>query len=214
MNLDPIFPGTYRTECEVIVAGNGTQPKRIFKADATNGSYLHAIVAANDDTSKECTLLYGKKVTDQADMGVGAVAGLNTITRTVGDFLADGWKIGDRLILHGATTLANNVLAEITAVVAGTLTFAAATFNTNENLPAGTVLYRAGYKGTRAVPANAGINDATAPISMLLQTAWDWLDDSPGRFVTVGGDDAIFAKANAALAANKGIYLTTFGGDF
>ena len=72
--------------------------------------------------------------------GGGGVA--DSITAAAGSFITAGFAPGDVIYTYGSTTAANDISAGVTltAVVAGTITFATATVNTGEVFAAGTVL--------------------------------------------------------------------------
>ena len=75
------------------------------------------------------------------------VATATTITRPAGDFTADGFQVGDYINTSGFVNVANNGTFIITAVVALTITCAAATWTTAGD----------------AANANAGISLSTRP---------------------------------------------------
>lgn len=77
-------------------------------------------------------------------------SGNDSITRTAGSWITDGFQVGDWIQVFGATTSANNVLRKILALSATTLEIATASVNTAE----------AGAAGTAVVSAKgASIND-------------------------------------------------------
>lgn len=74
----------------------------------------------------------------------------DTITRTTGSFITDGFEIGDWIQVFNATTGANDFAVKLTGVAALTLTFATGTVDTGE----------AGAATTCVVAAKGGsIND-------------------------------------------------------
>ena len=146
MAASPAYIGNYRTEQLALVPDFAARPRILWRApsDTTiRGSRIHALAYANSTGgTRTVDLMLGKVMTKGADMGAPAITGLNAITRSAGSFLTDGWRIGQRLYMQGATTVANDALAVVTAVAAGQLTFAAATFSVNEALPAPIELIR------------------------------------------------------------------------
>lgn len=70
-------------------------------------------------------------------------AGDDTITRTTGSFITDGFEIGDWIQVFNATTGANDFAVKLTAVVALTLSFVTGTVNTGEAGVATTVIVAA-----------------------------------------------------------------------
>lgn len=67
--------------------------------------------------------------------------------------------------------------------------------------------------GARSIPANAGQNNGVAPVSLLDQIEWPWLDDSPGRFITLGADQTLWLKLATALSSNQ-VDVTVFFGEY
>lgn len=67
--------------------------------------------------------------------------------------------------------------------------------------------------GAKNVPGNAGQNDSTAPVSLLDQLKWDWLDDSPGRFMVLGPNATLWLKLASSLSSNQ-VEVTVFYGDY
>lgn len=87
----------------------------------------------------------GSGVSFQGTAGalVDGGASSDTITRSSGSWLTDGWVPGMILVLKGATTAANDTAVSgvmVTAVSATTLTFSTGTVNTAETFAAGTTL--------------------------------------------------------------------------
>lgn len=218
MATNPNLVGTYKNGGESISSSHSTRPKRVYAAGA-NGSRIHQLLASSSDASDNTLLLYQLiQMTAQSAMGVGAHVdgggGSDTITRTVGSFVTDGWKIGDFMFVHGSTTLANDYIKRLTGVAATTLTFATATVSAAENLPAGAVLYKATLLGTIALPANAG-NSATIPaVDLLDPSIFPDLDDEPRRFRTLGANNAIAVAVGSGLGASEFVDISSAGGDY
>lgn len=71
-----------------------------------------------------------------------------------------------------------------------------------------------GLLGVRTVPGGAGESEAVAIVSWLDKTQHPWLDDSPGRFITLGPGEALYAKTTAAVASGETVSVTVFAGDY
>lgn len=71
-----------------------------------------------------------------------------------------------------------------------------------------------GLLGVKAVPGSAGQSEAVAIVSWLDKTQNPWLDESPGRFITLGAGEALYAKTTSAVAAGQTVSVTIFAGDY
>jgi len=218
MAASPAYIGNYRTEQLALVPDFAARPRILWRApsDTTiRGSRIHALAYANSTGgTRTVDLMLGKVMTKGADMGAPAITGLNAMTRSAGSFLTDGWRIGQRLLLQGATTVANDALAVVTAVAAGQLTFAAATFSVNEALPAAIELIRATQLHSTNVAVSSGFTDGSPSVSGLNNSMMPALDQSPGRFLTLGANELLLARITAAAAAGTAMEITAFGGDY
>ena len=138
----------------------------------------------------------------------------DTITRTTGSFVTDGWLIGDRMWVHAPTTLANGFFVTLTGVVALTLTFATATVNTAENFPTGAIIYRLAQMHLTTLAANAGNAASTNALDMII-TDWPIADVTPDRYLTLGANDGlVFSVGTAVGASPDRIDITVWGGDY
>lgn len=182
------------------------------------GSRLHLQQAVNTGAANTLRLWEADLLTRQADGGTVALtassSAANTITRSSGSFLADGWAVDDFLIIDGATTLANSTGAVVTAVSASTLTFAANAFSVSENLPAGALLWRGIQTSLSGLAANAGNAAGTSALNVLT-------DGKPGVDTIVnnsawylGAGVALFAAVGTTLAANTYVDLCAKAGDY
>lgn len=216
-NTIPIHADSYRTVSKTLDSSHSTRPVVVFKAGA-DGSRIHAMNAAtNDAGTNKLTMYVGQELTKQEDMGTGAFVdgggGSDTITRSSGSFVTDGWKVGDRMVVTGATTRANDFIATLTAVSATTLTFATATVNTAENLPAGASLFRVGQIQQIATAINSGNSDTVPATDIFNQTNFPSLLADPNVFMTLGAYDCIAIAVTTALSAEF-MDITTFAADY
>ncbi|MBI4968167.1 MAG: hypothetical protein HZC25_08635 [Rhodospirillales bacterium] len=218
MAANPAYVGNYRTEQLALVPEFGTRPRVLWRAPsdtALRGSRIHAMTYANSTGSaRTVDQMLGKVLSKGADMGTPAIAGLNAITRDAGSFIADGWRVGQRLALQGATTVTNDALAIITAVTATQISFAASTFSANENLPSTIELIRVTQLHTTNVAASSGFADGSPSVSGLNNSMMPAIDQSPGRFLTLGSGELLLARINSAAPANTAVEITAFGGDY
>ncbi len=216
----PIFVDTWKTQTASLVAAHSTTvAKRGFEA-GSSGSRVHGIGATNtDDGGSTCILYYGKRMTLQSAMGVGAFVdsgggGEDTLTRTSGSFITDGWLVGDRMWVHVPTTLLNGFFVTLTAVAALTLTFATASVNTSENFPTGAIMYKLSQMHLSTLAANAGNAASTASLDMLI-TDYPIADASPDRYIILEANDAlVFSVGTAVGASPDRVDITVFGGDY
>ena len=196
MASDPTFGTAPYAQCSTFTNGMGTRPRAIW-TPGSNGSRVHFISQANSVSSNP-TLYMAEEMTLQSNMGTGAHVdnggSPDTLTRSSGSFITDGWMVGDRMWVSGSTTLANDYLVQITGVASGTLTFATATVNAAENLPAGAKIYRMHQLATVSGPSNAG-NSTSAMAANLLDLAM-----MPALFP--GADVALFVRPDQRTSRN------------
>lgn len=218
MATSPIFIGTYKSPQLSLVAGYGAQPRPLFTAGSA-GSRLHSLRVSGSNTSQlQLDIILAESVTLQTNMGTGAFVdgggSSDTITRTVGSFVTDGWRVGERFVITGATTLANDFLATLTTVASGTLTFATGTVNTPENLPADSKIYRAARLATILLPSNAGTSGSPA-LQLLDRRYMPWLCEDPdGLFLILGAGKSLFFKLSAAVGSGEQVDITGEYGDY
>jgi len=214
-----IFVGSWRVEDTVLIASHSTTLALPIFTAGSSGSRVHAISLASTDAGANTALLYyAKKMTAVADMTTGAFVdgggGSDTITRTAGSFITDGYKIGDRIVVAGATTLANSFFVTLTGVAALTLTFATAQVDTAEDFPSGAIIYRLCQLHLTTVAINAGNAASTDALDMLI-TDFPIADVSPDRYIILGPDDALAMSVGTAVgAAPDRIDIMVSGGDY
>lgn len=225
MSNFPAHVGTWRTpDVASIKAGHGTRPVVIAKA-GTLGTRFHALTASQTTASALTARMYIGALLNQVGTtpalagaatdlgGTAAVAGLNAITRSSGSFITDGWQVDDLAILIGSTTLANAIAARVTAVASGQLTFIASSFATNETLPAGAQLYRAGSIAVSTIAANAGNAAGTSALDVL-SDGKPFVDASPNRNLILGPGGAVFMALASSLSAGSYVDLLMLGGNY
>ena len=219
MAASPIFVGTWRVENTTLIAAHGTGLALVGWTAGSSGSRVHGISVTNIDAGGNTMLMYyAKRMTLQSAMTVGAFVdgggGSDTITRTGGSFVTDGWLIGDRLLVSSPTTLANSFLVVITAVVALTLTFATATVDTAENFPTGAIIWKLSQLHLTTLAANAGNAASTDALDMLI-TDWPIADVSPDRYIILEANDGLAFNVGTAVGASPDrVDIAVFGGDY
>lgn len=224
MATTPLFVSAPRTQLTLFVPGHGTRPRVIF-SPGTSGSIVNKIMAASTDGSANNVQLgHAEALTLQSNMGTGSLVdnggSADTITRTSGSYVTDGWLVGDRLMVQGATTLANDFEVVLTAVTSTTLTLATGggTVNTAEDLPSGAKLYRLVYFSYIDLAANAG-SSSTAGVSLLDETKAPALNNKPQRTLQIqdsaaGNEMVIAASLATALGIGETVDITVEAGDY
>jgi len=198
---------------------NDTNNPTVFRA---GGSRIHAISIASSSASNINVFFHlARRKTSVANMGTASFATNNTITRTTGSFITDGWVPGETFFVapsagdtRTTTAAANGAVVTVTTVADLTLTVSGTPFvSTPQALPAGFGLWAFSQLGYVPVPAGAG--NGTVPAVSALQTAQlPILDESPNRFLTLGVGDALTARLGTALAANTFIDISIFAADY
>ena len=215
----PIFVGSWRTETTVLIASHSITLALPCWVAGSSGSRVHAIsVASTDSGASTAILYYAKQRTLESAMTVGALVdnggSPDTLTRTGGSFVTDGWLVGDRMLVAGPTTLANSFFVTITVVAALTLSFVTATVDTAENLPTGAILYSLCQLHLTTLAANAGNAASTDALDMLI-TDFPIADISPDRYLTLEGGDALAMSVGTAVgAAPDRVDIMVAGGDY
>lgn len=139
----------------------------------------------------------------------------DTITRSSGSFLTDGWLQNMRVFLLGSTTLANDVATFLSAAVTSTtLTMTASTLNTSESFPSTGKLIQLSYLASMSLPASSGSSSSVASVSGLNPADLATLFGVPDNFLTLGASDMLLASVSTAVAANKSVDIVVDGADY
>jgi hypothetical protein len=216
MASTPQFIGTYRSSQTQLVAAHGMRPRPIWTPGA-NGSRIHSINVAMDDTNATQTLVLYRAtpLSLGSNMGTAAITqSPDTITRTSGSFVTDGWLVNQRLFVLGSTTLANAVAAFLTAVAAGTLTITTGTFSAAESFPSTGQLMMASLIATITLPASSGNVTTTVPLNVLNPNLMPTLVGAPDNFLMLGASDMLVAAVGSNVASNKSVDIVVEGGDY
>ena len=216
MATRPIYVGSWDTQITSLIAAHSTTVAMPIWQGGSSGSRVHGISAvATDSGASTAILYYAERMTLQSAMGTGAhVDDGDTITRTSGSFVTDGWLVGDRFFVSGNTTLLNGFFATLTTVAALTLTFATGSTNTAENLPTGAIIWRLSQLHLTTMAANAGNAASTDALDMLI-TDFPIADVTPDRYLTLGPNDGLALSVGTAIGASPDrLDITVFGGDY
>lgn len=218
MTATPQLVGYYRSSVKTIDDSYSTRVCRVFGAGDTGSRIHQACLTSTDNAALTARLYYLEILSLQSAMGtathVDGGGGSDTLTRTTGSFIQDGWKIGDILYVYNSTTRANDYKAEVTGVATLTLTFATGTVNTGEVLPAGASLYRAGLLGFFDIPANAGNATTIDSVDLLDDAVIPIFDASPDRYLVVGPNDALGIALGTAVGAGEQVDAFFGAGDY
>lgn len=213
MATSPVFIGTYKTELTHLVPANSTRYKRVW-ASGASGSRIHAIsLSSLDAAANTIKLALGKALTLASNMGTTSFNSSTTITRSAGSFITDGWSVGERLKIFGATTESNNTEVILTTVAATTLTASAASFGT-ESIPSTAILYRLAQVATYNIAINAGYLPNVLPISLLDGSKLPAAFMGDDTLLSLGASDAIFLAPGTTLTGSELIDVAVHGGDF
>ena len=224
MATRPIYVGTWNVQASVFIAAHGTTVALPIFTAGSLGSRVHGISLTSTDAGANTALLFqGTQMTLQSAMGTGAFVdgggSDDTITRTSGSFVTDGWLLGDRLLVVGPrtaplTTLLNQFFVTITTLAATTLSFATATTNTAEDFPSGAIMYRLSQLHLTTVAANAGNAASTDSLDMLI-TDYPIADVTPDRYIILGANDILAMSLGTAVGADPDrVDVTVYGGDY
>ena len=216
MASSPIFVGSWNVQATTFIAAHSTTVALPIFTAGSSGSRVHGIgVTATDAGANTALLYYGTRMTLASAMGTGAhVDDGDTVTRTSGSFVTDGWLVGDRMVVTGNTTLANGFFATLTTVAALTLTFATGNTNTAENLPSTAIMYRLAQLHLTTLAANAGNAASTNSLDMLI-TDYPIADVTPDRYLILGANAILAMSFGTAVGASPDrVDVTVYGGDY
>ena len=219
MATTPLFAAAPRTSITQFIPAFGGRPRVLFEGGSL-GSQIRAVAIASTDAGANTLQLgFAKKLTLAAGVGTGNFVdnggSADTITRSTGSFIADGWRVGDRLMVQDATTVANDTAVILTAVAATQLSLSAGggDVDTAEEFAAGTFLARVTKSWYVDVPANSG-TPSVVGVSGLNTTQAPWLDSAPDRLIELGPSDLLVGQLGTTLGTAETIDVTTIGFDY
>lgn len=215
------LPAGFRTPKPVsFTVTNGTTAKVLVEAVAPalasstlppyygGCTVLDLTATSSDAASKDVILWVGTILTTQDTANTGSITtgAQNTLTRTAGSWIADGWSIGDAAMVFAAPGVAQIVTGidglplVVTGVTATVLTFNGTPLAAGANvLSAGSRIVAVADKARVTVPANSG-NSSTIPNALLL--ANPTFDKSKVTSeLKLGADNLLIAAMQAAVSA-------------
>ena len=216
MATAPIFVGSWNVQATAFVAAHSTTVALPIFTAGSSGSRVHGIGVTSTDSGANTAILYhGERMTLQSAMGTGAhVDSVDSITRTSGSFVTDGWLLGDRMLVSGSTTLLNGFFATLTTIAALTLTFATGNTSASEDFPTGAIVYRLSQLHLTTLAANAGNAASTDSLDMLI-TDYPIADVTPDRYIILGANDILAMSFGTAIGASPDrVDVTVYGGDY
>lgn len=203
---------------------NGSYPASMPQVTRGGQRIIGGVVTSTDGTARDVVLLRGSTLTTQstATTGTLAVATTSSISRTAGDFRADGWTVGDTIMVFGPapTTFgalgtpdySNNagtltalssvgVLGVITAVAALTITVNGTPL-TAESLP-GCRLIRVAQSTRQTIAASAGAAAATPAQILIGNTNEPDINNllAADRGLSLGATEVLLVASAAAISA-------------
>lgn len=177
-----IVPAAFKNAIATLIAADGTSAKVLVDtaaaaaATATSplfygGSTAIDITATSTDTvARDLILWLGQVITTVGGSTGTASTTAGGITRTTGDFVAEGWKPSELVMLFNASSSArqanDGVVGIVTGVTATTLTVNGTPFSAT-TLATGVRICRMSYQFRAPIPANSGTNGASASVNFI-----------------------------------------------
>lgn len=185
---------------------------------------IGGVMTSTDGTARDVVMLRGSTLTTQSAAATGAlaVASTSSITRAIGSFQADGWTVGDSVVIFGPPPSAfgaigtpdysNNagVLTPLNSVgILGIVTSVAAlTLNVNgtpliiESLP-GCRLIRVAQATRQTIAASAGAAAATAAQVLIGNANEPDIGNltAADRGISLGATDVLLVSTPVAISA-------------
>lgn len=191
---------------EVALPGESAVRQRVLEGDQR---IVDGLITSTDSVAKSVLLFIGQQLSVYENMGVVTTTATTnaTITRTVGSFITDGWKVGSHAMLDGSLSAANdgNPVA-VTAVTTTTLTLnGVSAVSVAETQGAGFRLFQVAQVTRIPIPANSGNSDAILPVR-LIGNSNDPRGDNSGMML--GENEVLImgmVAATSALPATIGV---------
>jgi len=200
-------PGMFANIAEAFTSANGTTARVVqdvtpASGTLTGGCRVFDLVASSTDASARSINVYvGVVLTTQSASSTGALAVTtqNTLSRAAGSFIAEGWRVGQSVMVAAPAGLSANgsdgLLGIVTAVNASTLQVNGTPF-TNETLGAGSRLIKVAFRQQVSVGSNAGTLNSNAS---LLGSGNDTSKDPSG--IELGANGVLIAALATAVSA-------------
>lgn len=209
-NTEIAFTVTNGTAAKILVdvtpAGGGTNGLPLSTVLLGGCRALDCTASSSDASAKDVILYDGTQMTviGASATGVASITTQNTLNRTTGSWIVDGYRVGSTIMVfaaaNAAAQLSDGQLAIVTAVNALTMVVNG-TVLTNETLNNGTRICEVSLQFRATIPANAG-NSASIPNVALLSNANDATVDRYGVWLGSSGMKIVaMAAAVSALPA-------------
>jgi len=213
--------------------GCGITWRPIFTAGA-NGSRVHAISVYNPSNRSEYFwLAIGKVLTAAGNIATitkhdtvnGGGGDLDTITRSSGSFVTDGWAVDMQLLIVGSGTQLNNISRAIGGfAVSNTVMQLEATniFSATDSSPAATTELVAfsvlGSVNLAAATGTQGSTNAVAPTTILNNVNMPFVFPGADDLLTLGPNEILLGylsyDSTPVPTATSPYGITVFGGDY
>jgi hypothetical protein len=214
MSATPTFVASYASQETQILNQYGAGIGVPIWTAGVNGSRIHAIACANDDTNTPTLTLYrGSVLSTNAAAGMAITT--STITRTSGSFVADGWLANNRVfVMNETNNLANQIVQPLSSVAAGTLTFSGTPLHTDASPPTSLQLVRASLLWALAVVAGAGNTSAVPAQNVLQPSQYPSFYPAPDTFLMLGPNEILIAVLSGTVTALKSVDIIVDGGNY
>ncbi|MHB2021351.1 MAG: hypothetical protein ACYCW6_30835 [Candidatus Xenobia bacterium] len=196
----------------------------VFKA-GSNGSRIHLISAAQNDTSTGNLILY-RGYALRTNSG-STLALTNTTNSTITDsgnaLISSGFRINGRIFVSYfdgpnfsvSYNMNNQVAAAPTNVAAGTLTFSGTIFNAADPTPPTSLaLIQANLMFTVGLTSQAGFASANNGLSLLDTIRYPGLFMPPDSALVLGPDEYLVAVLGTAPSAGKSVDISVSAEDY
>lgn len=129
---------------------------------------IDGLITSSDASARNLVMYTGNQTTLFANMGAPTITGTNTVNRTVGSFVTDGYLVGMTIMCFGDTVqVANNgILLIVTGVTSLTITVSGTPL-TNETSAAGFYMVIVAQTTNKAIAANSGNNGTVPSIALI-----------------------------------------------
>lgn len=184
---------------EAALPGEATVRQRILMGGCR---VIDGSIVSTDGTARSIVTFLGRVASRVSAFGATTtVTGTNTFNRASGSFVTDGWRAGDLVVPFGMTTAANNgALGRVTTVTATALTVNGTPY-TNETMPTTARLVAACARTRKAVPINAGNDDAVPAVPLMGGSQDPASPALPDTGYSLGAEDVLLVSMSAAVSA-------------
>jgi hypothetical protein len=183
---------------ETALPGESAVRQRILQGGC---QIIDGTISSSDATLRYLNLFIGKELTLGANMGTVAYTATTnaTITRTVGSYITEGWKVGMKLMGFNSTNSSNDGKpVSVTAVTATTLTLnGVSAISVAGTQDANLRLFAIAQRTEIAIAASAGTNGSSAPVKLI----GNGQDASTFPGIQLGEKNVLIGSMAAAVSA-------------